>query len=87
MIDYNDVIIKPVISEKTTLMAGENKYVFRVPMNANKHLVEKAVKEIFKVNPVKINIMRVRGNRKRVRYHYGYTSNSPLVALLVFKIN
>ena len=72
--DYNDIIVKPVISEKTTYMKDENKYVFRVSMNANKHTVKKAVKELFKVNPIKVNILRIRGKRKKVRYHYGYTA-------------
>lgn len=71
--NYNDVIIRPVLSEKSTDMAEENKYVFQVARGANKHLIKKAVKEIFNVNPVKVNVMKVRGRRKRVRYHYGYT--------------
>ena len=72
--DYNDVIIKPVLSEKSTQFAETGKYVFRVSTRANKHLVKKAVKEIFNVEPVCVNIMNVRGRRKRVRYHYGFTS-------------
>ncbi|MDY6935552.1 MAG: 50S ribosomal protein L23 [Spirochaetota bacterium] len=72
--NYNDILVKPVVSEKTTVMSEENKYVFRVSMKANKHLVKKAVKEIYNVNPVKVNVMNVRGRRKRVRYQYGYTS-------------
>lgn len=75
MINYNDIIIRPVISEKTTIMMEKNKYVFRVSINANKHIIRKAMKEIFNVNAVKINIMRVKGKRKRVRYHYGYTTD------------
>ena len=73
--DYNDIIIKPVLSEKTTDMAEQNKYVFRVSMKANKHSIKKAIKEIFNVNPVKINVMKVRGRKKRVRYQYGYTTS------------
>lgn len=67
----NDVILRPVISEKTTDMMGENKYVFRVSMRANKNMVKQAVKEIFGVQPEKINIMRVRGKMRRLRYQYG----------------
>ncbi len=73
--DFNDVIIRPVLSEKSTDLAEENKYVFQVAMNANKHLIKKAVKEIFNVNPKKINVMKVRGKRKRVRHQYGYTTS------------
>jgi large subunit ribosomal protein L23 len=73
--DYNDVIIKPVLSEKSTDLAEMRKYVFRVSSKANKHLVKKAVKEIFNVEPVSINIINVRGHRKRVRYSYGFTAS------------
>ena len=71
--NYNDVIIKPVLSEKSTDLAEKNKYVFQVSMRANKHLVKKAVKELFNVTPEKVNIIRMRGKRKRVRYQYGIT--------------
>lgn len=73
--DYNDVIIKPVLSEKSTTLAKEGKYVFRVSKNANKKIVKRAIKEIFNVEPVRVNIMNVRGRRKRVRYNYGYTAS------------
>jgi large subunit ribosomal protein L23 len=71
--DYNDVILEPILSEKSTDLSEQNKYVFRVSIQANKHLVSKAIKEIFNVTPEKINVMRVRGKRKRVRYQYGIT--------------
>ena len=73
--DNNDIIIKPILSEKSTDMAEGNKYVFKVPMITNKHIIKKAIKEIFNVTPVKINVMKVRGRRKRVRHQYGYTSS------------
>ena len=71
--DYNDVILKPILSEKSTDLSEQNKYVFRVSIQANKHLVRKAIKEIFNVTPEKVNVMRIRGKRKRVRYQYGIT--------------
>ena len=71
----NDIILRPVVSEKTTDMAEDGKYVFRVATNSNKTMIDKAVREIFKVNPVKINVMMVRGRKKRVRFHYGYTTS------------
>ncbi|MBN2401726.1 MAG: 50S ribosomal protein L23 [Spirochaetes bacterium] len=73
--NYNDIITRPIVSEKTTDMSQKNKYVFRVPRKANKHIINKAIKEIFNVTPVKINVMKVRGRRKRVRYQYGFTSS------------
>ncbi|MCK5709592.1 MAG: 50S ribosomal protein L23 [Deltaproteobacteria bacterium] len=70
----NDIILKPIISEKTTDMMGQNKYVFKVPMKANKIMIRKAIKDIFGVKPRSINIIRMRGKSKRVRYQYGNKS-------------
>lgn len=74
MMNANDIILKPVISEKTTEMAGMNKYVFRVSTNANKLTVAHAVKELFGVKPEKINIMMVRGKYRKLRFKYGKRS-------------
>jgi large subunit ribosomal protein L23 len=71
--DYNDVIIEPILSEKSTDLGEQNKYVFRVSIQANKHQVSKAIQEIFNVTPDKVNVMRIRGKRKRVRHQYGIT--------------
>jgi len=73
--DVNDIIIRPVITEKATELAKQNKYVFRVHKKANKDMIEKAISSIFGVTPVKVNVMIVRGKRKRVRYNYGYTAS------------
>jgi large subunit ribosomal protein L23 len=73
--DVNDIIIRPVITEKATELAKQNKYVFRVHKKANKDMIEKAINSIFGVTPVKVNVMIVRGKRKRVRYNYGYTAS------------
>lgn len=73
--DVNDIIIRPVITEKATELAKQNKYVFRVHKKANKDMIEKAINSIFGVTPVKVNVMVVRGKRKRVRYNYGYTAS------------
>jgi large subunit ribosomal protein L23 len=73
--DVNEVIIKPVLSEKSTQMAELGKYVFHVAMKANKVMIKRAVKEIFDVETEQVNVIRVRGRRKRVRYKYGYTAS------------
>ena len=67
----NDIIIRPVISEKSTLMMEDNKYVFKVATNANKHTVKMAIKEIFGVVPENVNIINVRGKNRRLRYRVG----------------
>ncbi len=67
----NDVLISPVISEKTTDMMGKNKYVFRVPLRANKRMVFSAVNEIFGVKPESVNMIVMRGKARRIRYQTG----------------
>ncbi len=52
--DVNDIIIRPVITEKATELAKQNKYVFRVHKKANKDMIEKAISSIFGVIPVKV---------------------------------
>ncbi len=72
--NYNDIIIRPVVTEKTTNLSEQNKYVFQVANSANKDMVKKAVKEIFNVTPDRVNVIMMRGKKKRVRYQYGYTT-------------
>jgi len=59
-------IQRPVITEKATYLAAENKYVFEVAMNANKIEVRKAIEKLYNVNVIKVNIVRSRG--KKVTY-------------------
>jgi large subunit ribosomal protein L23 len=70
----HEILLKPVITEKATIISEQNKYVFRVAFDANKDLVKKAVKEIFKVSPEKVNIINVRGKEKSMRMRSGRTS-------------
>jgi len=59
-------IIRPVITEKATYLAVENKYIFEVALKANKIEVRKAIEKLYGVNVIKINIIRSRG--KKVTY-------------------
>ncbi|MEG6523420.1 50S ribosomal protein L23 [Desulfotomaculum sp. 1211_IL3151] len=70
-----DILIKPVVTEKSTGLLAENKYTFIVDLNANKTEVKKAVEEIFKVKVDKVTTMRVKGKQKRVRQFTGRTSD------------
>ena len=58
------VIKKPLISEKAVSATEKNQYVFVVAMDATKQSIMKAVEAIYKVKPVKVNI--VRGLQKKV---------------------
>jgi large subunit ribosomal protein L23 len=59
-----DVIIKPVISEKSMDQAQNKKYTFKVAVDANKTEVKHAIEEIFDVEVKKVNIMNVNGKLK-----------------------
>ena len=67
----NDIIIRPIISEKTTGLMEENKYVFEVSRKANKKKVKKAIKDLFEIDAEKVNIMNVRGKNRRLRFRVG----------------
>ena len=70
------IIIKPYITEKTTHLREKfNKYTFVVSKDADKISIERAVKSMFNVVPIKVNVINVRGKLKRQRYKYGYTSS------------
>lgn len=69
----HDVIIRPIISEKTFDLMELNKYTFEVHKTACKEEIAQAVEELFNVRVVKVNTMRVSGKPKRVRYQKGYT--------------
>lgn len=66
-----EIIKKPIITERTSLLMEENKYTFQVAVNANKIQIKKAVEEIFDVKVAKVRTMRVRGKVKRMGVHIG----------------
>jgi large subunit ribosomal protein L23 len=72
--DY-DVILAPVITEKSTLVAEENKVIFRVPLGATKDDIKRAVEGLFKVDVTKVNTLRVKGKTKRFRGRLGRRSD------------
>ena len=69
-----DIIISPVITEKSMDMMAQKKYVFKVLPSATKPEIAKAVEEAFSVKVKDVNTEKVRGKKKRVRYNFGYTS-------------
>ena len=68
-----DIIIRPIITEKTMLGATEKKYTFEVAKKANKIEIAKAVEEIFGVKVSKVNTVNVRGRLRRQGRNQGYT--------------
>ena len=62
----HDIIIKPIVSEKSMDQLADRKYTFKVAMNANKIEIKKAVEEVFGVKVEKITTARVLGKVKRM---------------------
>lgn len=69
---YN-VIIRPVVSERSFDLMNENKYTFEVAKNAPKEEIRDAVQKLFGVRVVKVNTISVKPKQKRVRYQTGMT--------------
>lgn len=68
-----DIIVKPIITEKSMDMISEKKYVFKVARNATKSEIANAVKELFKVDVASVNTINMKKKPKRLRYSTGYT--------------
>ena len=69
-----DIIIKPVISERSMDDAQERKYTFQVATDANKTEVRHALEEIFDIEIAKVNIMNIKGKLKRQGRTMGMTA-------------
>ena len=73
--NYEDILIEPVLSEKATLLREKGKYVFKVHPDASKIEIKEAVRKLFNVKVVDCTTMNVYGKMKRVRYRAGRTSS------------
>ena len=71
--EARDIIIAPVITEKSVVALPEKKYTFRVAKGANKIEIAKAVEEIFKVKVQKANTISMKGRLRRMGRNEGYT--------------
>ena len=71
-----DVIKQVLLTEKGTRLSEEqNKYLFRVAMDANKVEIKRAIEELFNVRVMAVNTMRRKGKKKRQRTaHFGTTA-------------
>ena len=70
--DARDIILAPVITEKSMYGVAEKKYTFKVANDANKIEIAHAVEELFDVNVAKVNTVSVRGRFKRMGRNEGY---------------
>jgi large subunit ribosomal protein L23 len=61
-----EVLRRPLITEKSTVLQGMNKYAFEVADDANKLQIEQAVEKAFKVTVTGVNVITMRGKKKRM---------------------
>ncbi len=66
MTNYYEILRRPLITEKTNeLLFKQNQYAFEVALDANRTMVKDAVESIFKVNVLRVNIIKTAGKTKR----------------------
>jgi len=70
--DATQVLISPIVSEKSYVLATAGKYTFRVHDKAHKTQIKQAVEELFDVKVVEVATMSVKGKPKRRGYTSGY---------------
>lgn len=73
--DARDILIRPLITEHSTDLMAENKFVFVVDKRANKIQIAQAVKEIFNVTVLDVNTMNVKGKTKQRGRMVGKTAS------------
>ena len=61
-----DILRRPIVTERSTLLQEKGRYVFEVSPASTKHQIKWAVEEAFDVTVVKVNTMNVRGKSKRI---------------------
>jgi large subunit ribosomal protein L23 len=78
-----DVIIEPIVSEKSYALIEENVYTFKVHPDATKPEIKDAVRQIFGVVPVGVNTLNRKGKRKRNRRNFTYGKRADTKRALV----
>ncbi len=73
--DAAAILVRPIVTEKSTVMGEDRKYAFEVRPSAGKHDVLRAVEAMFHVEVARVNIMNVRGKPRRFGRFRGYRSD------------
>ena len=73
--EARDILIRPIVTEKSTALMEQGKYTFRVPLAATKIQLRQAVEQIFKVKVQAVNTMRYEGKLKRMGRTQGRRSD------------
>lgn len=71
----HDIIVKPIITEKTMMGMPNKKYTFKVAKSAGKIEIAKAIEEIFKVKVDSVNTLNIKGKLRRRGKTQGYTAD------------
>ena len=71
-----DIIVKPIVSEKSYNLIDEGKYTFEVDPRSNKTEIKNAVEKIFDVKVTSVNTLNRQGKRKRTRAGFGQRASS-----------
>lgn len=69
--EAHDIIMRPIVSEKSYDLMEQNRYTFEVDRRATKQQIAQAVEEVFGVTVVKVNTMNISGKPRRLRYNKG----------------
>lgn len=72
---FEQILIEPILSEKTNALREQGKYVFKVDPSASKIEIKEAVRKLFDVKVIDCTVMNVFGKMKRVRSRAGRTSS------------
>jgi len=76
IVDPRDILLAPVVSEKSYGLLDENKYTFIVRSDANKTQIKEAVQQIFGVKVLGVNTLNRQGRQVRTRFGYGRQARS-----------
>ncbi len=76
MKDGREILLAPVVSEKSYVLLDENKYTFLVDPRANKTEIKIAVEKVFGVKVLSVNTMNREGKRKRTKVGFGKRSDT-----------
>ena len=76
MVNPRDILIRPVVSEKSYRLEDEGKYTFVVAPGANKTQIRQAVEAVFRVKVTGVNTVNRPGKRRRTRFGWGTRVNT-----------
>ena len=64
---FSHILLRPRITEKASLQSGGNSYTFDIAVNANKIEVKRAIREIYGISPIKVNVINMKPKKKIIR--------------------